>query len=103
MTTQMHCFTNAGTRQQSEPYRAGKKLTNFVLEILNLQRKEDLTIDLVSNQDFSEVIYIRCLHIFIPQTLKTLQLAGSACMNVFGHMGDNPMMCLLDFRKWRNQ
>ncbi|CAM6016894.1 unnamed protein product [Sphagnum balticum] len=43
-----------GTRQQSEAYRAGKKLTNFVLEILNLQRKEDLTIDLVSNQDFSE-------------------------------------------------
>jgi hypothetical protein len=43
-----------GTRQQSEFYRAGKKLTNFVLEILNLQRKEDLTIDLVSNQDFSE-------------------------------------------------
>jgi hypothetical protein len=27
------------------------------LEILNLQRKEDLTIDLVSNQDFNEVIF----------------------------------------------
>lgn len=81
MTTQMHCFTNAGTRQQSEPYRAGKKLTNFVLEILNLQRKEDLTIDLVSNQDFSEVIYIRCLHIFIPQTLNPKDLAASwKCM-----------------------
>jgi hypothetical protein len=77
MMTQMHCFTNAGTRQQSEVYRAGKKLTKFVLEILNLQRKEDLTIDLVSNQDFSEVIYIRCLHIFIPQTLNPKDLAAS--------------------------
>jgi hypothetical protein len=66
-----------GTRQQSEVYRAGKKLTKFVLEILNLQRKEDLTIDLVSNQDFSEVIYIRCLHIFIPQTLNPKDLAAS--------------------------
>jgi hypothetical protein len=27
------------------------------LEILNLQRKEDLTIDLASNQDFNEVIF----------------------------------------------
>jgi hypothetical protein len=77
MTTQMHCFTNAGTRQQSDFYRAGKKSTNFVLEILNLQRKEDLTIDLVSNQDFSEVIYIRCLRIFIPQTLNPKDLAAS--------------------------
>jgi hypothetical protein len=70
-----------GTRQQSELYRAGKKLTNFVLEILNLQRKEYLTIDLVSNQDFSEVIYIRCLHIFFPQTLNPKDLAASwKCM-----------------------
>jgi hypothetical protein len=45
---------NAGTRQQTEFYKAGKKLTNVVLEVLNLQRKEDLTIDLVSNQDFNE-------------------------------------------------
>jgi len=73
----VHDDTNAGTRQQSEVYRAGKKLTKFVLEILNLQRKEDLTIDLVSNQDFSEVIYIRCLHIFIPQTLNPKDLAAS--------------------------
>ncbi|KAH9547795.1 hypothetical protein CY35_11G054900 [Sphagnum magellanicum] len=43
-----------GTRQQTEFYKAGKKLTNVVLEILNLQKKEDLTIDLVSNQDFNE-------------------------------------------------
>lgn len=50
-------FHNAGTRQQTEFYKAGKKLTNVVLEILNLQRKEDLTIDLASNQDFNEVIF----------------------------------------------
>jgi hypothetical protein len=51
-------FRNAGTRLQTESYKAGKKLTNIVLDILNLQRKEELTIDLVSNQDFSEVIYM---------------------------------------------
>jgi len=43
-----------GTRLQTESYKAGKKLTNIVLDILNLQKKEELTIDLVSNQDFSE-------------------------------------------------
>ncbi|CAK9194148.1 unnamed protein product [Sphagnum troendelagicum] len=43
-----------GTRLQTEFYKAGRKLTNIVLDILNLQKKEELTIDLVSNQDFSE-------------------------------------------------
>lgn len=34
-------------------------MTNIVLEILNLQKKEDVTVDLVSNQDFTEVGLIR--------------------------------------------
>ena len=44
-----------GTRVQPETYKAGRKSTNIVLEILNLQKKEDVTVDLVSNQDFTEV------------------------------------------------
>ena len=44
-----------GTRIGEESYKAGTKMTNIVLEILNLQKKEDVTVDLVSNQDFTEV------------------------------------------------
>ncbi|CAM6126594.1 unnamed protein product [Calypogeia fissa] len=43
-----------GTRLQTEHYKAGRKVTNYVLEILNLQKREDVTVDLVSNHDFSE-------------------------------------------------
>lgn len=45
-----------GTRIGEESYKAGTKMTNIVLEILNLQKKEDVTVDLVSNQDFTEVV-----------------------------------------------
>ena len=48
----------AGTREGEESYKAGTKMTNIVLEILNLQKKEDVTVDLVSNQDFTEVGWI---------------------------------------------
>jgi hypothetical protein len=63
-------FHNAGTRLQTESYKAGRKLTNIVLDILNLQRKEELTIDLVSNQDFSEVIYMLFSHLISSWTLQ---------------------------------
>ncbi|KAL2628720.1 hypothetical protein R1flu_013406, partial [Riccia fluitans] len=43
-----------GTRHQTEHYKAGRKTTNVVLEILNLQKREDVTVDLVSNHEFSE-------------------------------------------------
>ncbi|KAJ7520080.1 hypothetical protein O6H91_20G065700 [Diphasiastrum complanatum] len=43
----------AGIKVQSQKYKTGKKTTNVVLEIMNLHKKEDLTIDLVSNQDFT--------------------------------------------------
>lgn len=33
-------------------------MTNMILEILNLQKKEDVTVDLVSNQDFTEVVFL---------------------------------------------
>uniref|UniRef100_A0A453JDP7 Uncharacterized protein n=1 Tax=Aegilops tauschii subsp. strangulata TaxID=200361 RepID=A0A453JDP7_AEGTS len=32
----------------------GKKKTNFALEILNLRKKEIITMDTISNQDFTQ-------------------------------------------------
>lgn len=38
------------------PYKIGDKTTDFKLAILNLDKKENISIDAVSNQEFSEVI-----------------------------------------------
>lgn len=46
---------NVGTSSQKESYMAGSTMTNVTLSILNLQRKETITIDVVSNQDFTKV------------------------------------------------
>ncbi|KAG8073124.1 hypothetical protein GUJ93_ZPchr0006g40952 [Zizania palustris] len=43
-----------GTHKVSEKYSIGKKTTNFALEILNLNKKEIITMDTISNQDFTE-------------------------------------------------
>lgn len=43
-----------GTQEDSKPYKVGKKTTAFVLEILNLDKKETSSIDTISNQDFTE-------------------------------------------------
>lgn len=43
-----------GTHKVSEKYSTGKKTTNFALEILNLNKKEIITMDTISNQDFTE-------------------------------------------------
>ncbi|KAF0932875.1 hypothetical protein E2562_012195 [Oryza meyeriana var. granulata] len=43
-----------GTHKVSEKYSIGKKTTNFALEIMNLNKKEIITMDTVSNQDFTE-------------------------------------------------
>lgn len=39
-----------------EPYKVGTKITDVMLEILNLDKKEVISIDGISNQDFSQVI-----------------------------------------------
>jgi hypothetical protein len=46
---------NTGTGFQKESYMAGATMTNVTLSILNLQKKECITIEVVSNQDFTEV------------------------------------------------
>ena len=37
------------------PYKIGKRTTDVMLEILNLNKKEVISIDSISNQEFSEV------------------------------------------------
>ncbi|KAL9238252.1 hypothetical protein vseg_012698 [Gypsophila vaccaria] len=43
-----------GTSKAAEPYKVGKKTTDIMLEILNLDKTETMSIDTVSNQEFSE-------------------------------------------------
>lgn len=43
-----------GTSKAAEPYKVGKRTTDLMLEILNLNKKELVSIDTISNQEFSE-------------------------------------------------
>ncbi|XP_022953119.1 zinc finger CCCH domain-containing protein 19-like [Cucurbita moschata] len=43
-----------GTSKASEPYKVGKKMTYIMLEILNLNKTEVISIDIISNQEFTE-------------------------------------------------
>ncbi|KAJ4964357.1 hypothetical protein NE237_024296 [Protea cynaroides] len=43
-----------GTSKADEPYKTGKRTTNIMLEILNLNKTEKIPIDTISNQEFSE-------------------------------------------------
>lgn len=47
---------HTGTGRAAEAYKTGKKTTDVTLEILNLNKTEVITIDIISNQEFSEVI-----------------------------------------------
>ncbi|XP_059654073.1 zinc finger CCCH domain-containing protein 19-like isoform X2 [Cornus florida] len=43
-----------GTSKATEPYKIGKRTTDEVLEILNLNKTEVISIDTISNQEFTE-------------------------------------------------
>ncbi|XP_031483530.1 zinc finger CCCH domain-containing protein 19-like [Nymphaea colorata] len=43
-----------GTSRASEAYKTSKKSTDLMLEVLNLNKTETVTIDSISNQEFSE-------------------------------------------------
>ncbi|URD97749.1 Plus3 [Musa troglodytarum] len=43
-----------GTSRAAERYKSGKKTTDVTLEILNLNKKEVIPIDIISNQEFTE-------------------------------------------------
>ncbi|KAI3422919.1 uncharacterized protein J3R85_011539 [Psidium guajava] len=43
-----------GTTKAPEPYKVGKKMTDYLLEIYNLNKSEVISVDIISNQDFTE-------------------------------------------------
>ncbi|KAJ7968177.1 Zinc finger CCCH domain-containing protein 19 [Quillaja saponaria] len=43
-----------GTCRAAEPYKVGKKMTDIMLEILNLNKTEVISSDIISNQEFTE-------------------------------------------------
>ncbi|KAL5200920.1 hypothetical protein ABZP36_035274 [Zizania latifolia] len=43
-----------GTGTAPEPYKCGKKTTDITLEILNLDKRDVITVDITSNQEFTE-------------------------------------------------
>ncbi|KAL5791060.1 hypothetical protein ACOSQ2_005948 [Xanthoceras sorbifolium] len=43
-----------GTSKVAEPYKVGKRTTDILLEILNLNKTEVISIDIISNQEFTE-------------------------------------------------
>ncbi|KAE8686550.1 Nucleic acid binding,zinc ion binding,DNA binding, putative isoform 2 [Hibiscus syriacus] len=43
-----------GTSKVAEPYRVGKRTTDFLLDIQNLNKTEAVSIDIISNQEFTE-------------------------------------------------
>lgn len=59
----------AGTSKAMEPYKIGTRETDVMLEILNLNKKEVISIDGISNQEFSQVITI-LLYLFLKLTFS---------------------------------
>lgn len=63
LLTVLHTFTNfaqimacnSGTSKVIQPYKVGDRTTDIMLEVLNLDKKEAVSIDSVSNQGFTEV------------------------------------------------
>ncbi|CAI9766682.1 unnamed protein product [Fraxinus pennsylvanica] len=43
-----------GTSKVAEPYKIGDRTTDIMLEVMNLDKKEAIAIDAISNQEFSE-------------------------------------------------
>lgn len=61
----------AGTIKVAESYKIGERTLDFMLEILNLGKKEVISIDGISNQEFSQVpIYTSSFLIFFLSFLR---------------------------------
>lgn len=54
-----------------EKYKTGKKMTDIMLEILNLDKTEVVTIDVISNQDFTEVFITLIALFFFSSKIYT--------------------------------
>lgn len=61
-----------GTSKGTEPYKVGKRTTDILLEILNLNKTEVISIDIISNQEFTEVINEHFMHVISPFSLFCL-------------------------------
>lgn len=61
----------AGTGRSAEKYKSGKRTTDITLEILNLDKREAVTIDIISNQEFTEVFFSLSLNLIVIQFNKT--------------------------------
>ena len=46
----------SGTCKAAVPYKIGEKTADVMLEILNLDKKETISMDVISNQEISEVL-----------------------------------------------
>lgn len=55
---------HAGTNKVAVPYTIGNRTSDVTLKVINLDKQEDVSIDAISNQDFSEVIHICCFSTF---------------------------------------
>ena len=53
----------------SEPYRIGNRTADAMLEVLNLDKKEVVSIDGISNQEFTEVTWDDCFRVFFGNLL----------------------------------
>lgn len=58
---------NLGTIKVAEPYKIGDKTADVMLEVLNLDTKEVVSIHAISNEEFTEVtrIYNQSLFVLI--------------------------------------
>lgn len=56
----------------AEPYKIGNRTADVMLEVLNLDKKEVVSIDGISNQDFTEVMRDECFPSFFSSHLMLL-------------------------------
>ena len=70
------CFF-VGTTKVAEPYKIGERTIDVMLEILNLDKKEVVSIDGISNQEFSEVPKYTSSIIFFPFCVRFHLFKGS--------------------------
>lgn len=54
----------AGTSKADAPYKIGDKSSDVMLEVLNLDKKETVSADTISNQDLSEVTVVFSSSVF---------------------------------------
>jgi hypothetical protein len=59
----------------AEPYKIGERTTDVMLEILNLDKKDVISIGEISNQEFSEVIKHTALCIHLSFLVSVLSLS----------------------------